>query len=123
LAREASVALTELTIENFKDAIDGNDIVVVDFWAPWCGPCKNFAPIFEEASERHTDVVFAKVNTEEHPDLASTFQIRSIPMLMIFREKVIVFSQAGVLPASALDDLLAQAQALDMDEVHREVGH
>ncbi len=115
--------VTELNVENFKETIDGNDIVVVDFWAPWCGPCKTFAPIFEEAAQRHEKVCFAKVNTEDQPDLASTFQIRSIPTLMIFREKVIVFSQAGVLPGSALDDLLQQAASLDMQKVHEEVGH
>lgn len=96
--------------------------VVVDFWAPWCGPCRGFAPTFESASEKHPGVVFAKVNTDEEQALAASFNIRSIPTLMLLREKVILFSEAGALPASALDDIIAKAQSLDMAEVHAEIA-
>ena len=116
------MATIQLTKENFDDTVKSNDIVLVDFWASWCAPCRNFEPIFEAASENHDDVVFGKVNTEEQQALAASFQIRSIPTLMIIREKVVLFSQAGALPASALDDVISQAQALDMAEVHRKVA-
>jgi thioredoxin 1 len=119
---QAIVATVELTKENFEQTVIDNDIVVVDFWAPWCGPCQNFAPIFHEASETHSDVVFAKVNTEDEPELAGAFQIRSIPTLMVFREKVIIFSQPGMLPASALEQVVTKAKELDMEEVHRQVA-
>lgn len=116
------VATIDLTKENFEEVVTGNDMVIVDFWAPWCGPCRSFAPIYEQASEQHTDVVFAKVNTEEEQELAAYFQIRSIPTLMIFREKVIIFSQPGMLPAAALEEVVTKAKALDMAEVHRMVA-
>ncbi len=115
------MATVEATKDNFEDLVTKNDIVVVDFWAPWCGPCKQFGPVFEQASDKHTDIVFAKVNTEAEQELAGAFQIRSIPTLMIFREKVIIFSQPGALPGSALEQVLSQAKALDMMQVHKDV--
>ena len=108
-----------LTAENFDATITGNDIVVVDFWAPWCGPCKGFAPIFDEVAGENPDLKFVKVNTDEEQALAGHFGIRSIPTLMIFRQQVIVFQQAGALPKGALDDILRQVRELDMDEVRR----
>ena len=115
------MATVELTKENFEEVVTGNDIVVVDFWAPWCGPCKGFAPVFEAASEKHQDVVFAKVNTDEQQELAGAFGIRSIPTLMVFREKVILFQEPGALPGSALEQVITQAKAIDMAKVHAEV--
>ena len=116
------MATVHLTKENFEQVVTTNTMVVVDFWAPWCGPCKGFAPVFEGASEQHQDVVFAKVNTDVEQEIAGAFGIRSIPTLMVFREKVLLFQQAGALPASALEQVLEQAKALDMAQVHKEIA-
>jgi thioredoxin len=116
------MATMELTKDNFEQTVNGNPIVIVDFWAPWCGPCRGFAPVFEKASEAHPDVVFAKVNSDEQQELAGAFNIRSIPTLMVFREKVILFQQAGALPGQALDQVLTQTKALDMAKVHAEIA-
>ena len=115
----ATVALTQ---DDFDQVVNGNDMVLIDFWAPWCGPCKGFAPVFEAASEKHGDIVFAKVNTEEQQELAAAFNIRSIPTLMLFREKVILFSQAGALPGPALEQVIIQGKALDMAAVRKEIA-
>lgn len=116
------MATIEITKDSLESTIEGNDIVVVDFWASWCGPCRAFAPVFEAASEKHTDIVFGKVDTEQQRELAAGLQIRSIPTLMVFREGVMLFNQAGALPAPALEDLLSQVRGLDMDEVRAEVA-
>jgi thioredoxin len=116
------VATIALTKDNFEQIVNGNDIVIVDFWAPWCGPCKGFAPVFEAASEKHSDVVFGKVNTEDEQELAASFNIRSIPTLMLFREKVILFSQAGALPGSALEQIISKGRELDMAAVRKEIA-
>jgi len=112
----------DLTAATFDQTVSDNDIVLVDFWAEWCGPCKMFGPIFDEASTKHTDVVFGKVDTEAEQQLAAQANIRSIPMLMAFREGVLVFSQAGALPGHVLEDLITQIKGLDMAEVHRQVA-
>ena len=116
------MATLEVTKENFEEIIVAGDIVIVDFWAPWCGPCRSFAPTYEQISEKYPDIVFAKVNTEEEQELGGYFQIRSIPTLMVFREKVIVFSQPGALSASGLEDLITQIRAIDMAQVHKEIA-
>lgn len=114
------MATVELTTDNFEETIENNDIVILDFWAPWCGPCRTFGPIFEAASERHEDVVFGKVNTEDQPALAGAFAVRSIPTVAIFREQIPIFAQPGLLPEAALDELIRQVRELDMDEVREE---
>lgn len=115
------MAVIELTKENFEETITKNDIVFIDFWAPWCGPCKSFAPIYEEVAEKNEGVVFAKVNTEEEQELGAHFQIRSIPTLMIFREQIVLYSEAGMLPAAALQEIVGKVKELDMDQVRQDI--
>lgn len=113
------MSVTALTTEQFDSTITDNDIVVIDFWAPWCGPCRGFAPVFEKVAAENPGIAFVKVNTDEEQELSGHFGIRSIPTLLIFREQVIVFQQAGALPKSALEDVLQQVRGLDMEEVRR----
>lgn len=116
------MATVTLTQDNFEQVVTDNKFVIIDFWAPWCGPCRGFAPVFEAASEKHPDIVFAKLNTDEEQELGATFNIRSIPTLMIFREKVIVFSQPGALPGKQFEELIGKARELDMAQVHKEIA-
>ena len=111
------MAVEEMTAQSFEETITEKGIVIIDFWAPWCGPCRSFAPIFDKVSDNHTDIVFAKVNTEEEQELAANFQIRSIPTLMIFREQVILYAEAGMLSEPQLEQVIAKVRELDMDDV------
>ena len=116
------MATIDLTLDTFEETITDNDIVLVDFWAEWCGPCRMFGPVYEKVSEDYPDVVFAKVDTEDQQALAQSFNIRSIPTLMAFRDNVLLYAQPGALPESALEDLIGQIKALDMDEVRKEIA-
>ncbi|AYQ56365.1 thioredoxin [Bathymodiolus thermophilus thioautotrophic gill symbiont] len=116
------MAVLELNKSNFDDTIQKNDIVVLDFWAPWCGPCKQFAPTYDAVSEKISNVVFAKINTEDEQELGAQFQIRSIPTLMIFREQIAIFSQPGALSGADLEAVIKKAQELDMDKVREEIA-
>jgi len=116
------MATIELNQDNFEAVVSGKELVIVDFWAPWCGPCVSFAPTYEKISDKYPEIVFGKVNTEVEQELASYFKIRSIPTLMVFRENVIVYSEAGALPASGFEQLIEQAKKLNMEEVHQQIA-
>ena len=116
------MATVALTAENFSQYVEKDGVLVIDWWAPWCGPCRTFGPIYDKASEKHADVTFGKVNTEEQPELAGTFQIQAIPTLMVFRDQVLVFARPGAIPAVALDEIIGQVRALDMDDVRKQMA-
>jgi thioredoxin 1 len=116
------MATVELTQANFDEVVGGAELALVDFWAQWCGPCRTFAPVYERVSERHGDVVFGKVDTESQPELAASFQITSIPTLMVVRDRVVLYSQPGALPEQSLESLIEEARAVDMDDVRRQIA-
>lgn len=116
------MATVDLSLETLESTIEENDIVLIDFWADWCGPCKSFAPTYEKVSEEYENIVFAKVDTEAHQELAAQFQIRSIPTLVVFKDQVGIFAQPGALPEEGLRDLIGQIESLDMDEVRKEIA-
>lgn len=115
------MATIDLDHTNLVDTVNNNDLVIIDFWAPWCGPCQSFAPVYEDLSEEHADIVFAKVNTEEQQDIAGHFNIRSIPTLMVFREQIILYAEAGALPKQGMQQLIEHAKGLDMEEVRKSI--
>ena len=116
------MATIDITTDNFNLTVTGNPIVVLDFWASWCGPCRNFAPVFEAASEKHPDIVFGKIDTEAQQELAAAFNIRSIPTLMVFREQVILYAEAGSMPAGAFEEFIGKIRAVDMGAVRAEIA-
>jgi thioredoxin 1 len=120
--RRKIMSTVEVTKENFEDIVEKNNIVLLDFWASWCGPCRMFGPIFEKVAEKHPEIVFGKVNTEDQQELAGSFQVRSIPTLMVFRQEVLLFEQAGVLPENALEELIGKIKELDMDKIKGEIA-
>jgi thioredoxin 1 len=115
------MALENLTTENFNDKVSSSEIVILDFWAPWCGPCKQFGPIFEKVAGEYPDILFGKVNTEEEQEIAAHFQIQSIPTVIVLRDNIALFQQPGMIPEEGLKDIIGQVQALDMDEVRKEI--
>ena len=116
------MATVEISKDNFKDTVGNQGIVMLDWWASWCGPCRAFAPIYEQVSGKHTDITFGKIDTDAEQELSGEFGIRSIPTLMVFRDGILLFNQAGALPAAALEDLISKVRALDMDDVRQKVG-
>jgi len=116
------MATVEVTRDTFDEVVGKGDVVLLDFWAPWCGPCRSFGPVFEAASEKHPDIVFGKVNADEQQELAGALNVRSIPYVMVMREKIVVFAQAGALPAEGLESIIEQACALDMEAVRKEIA-
>jgi thioredoxin 1 len=116
------MAVVELTKDNFEQVVTSNPTVIVDYWAPWCGPCRGFAPVFEKVAEKNPDIVFAKVNTDAEQEIAAHFQIRSIPTLMVFRDSIIVFSQPGAMPQGSFEQVVEKTKALDMDEVRKQIA-